>query len=87
MVQQHEKLHHNVEGIEVQLTGNHLGIFLLVSLLPTRLRQSSPGARIVAVSSVAHALGLFRWDNPNYELHPDKYGTACHPPPLPRETR
>lgn len=67
-------LSYAVDGFEVQFTGNHLGTFLLTSLLLPRLKQAGPGARVVPVSSDAHALKPFRWDDPNYRLRPDEYG-------------
>lgn len=73
MVFQDTKLQRTVEGFEAQFGGNHLGTFLLVSLLLPRLRQAGPGARIVAISSEAHKMYDFRWDDPNYELRPEEY--------------
>lgn len=74
MVLQSQTLQRNAEGFEAQLAGNHLGTFLLVSLLLPRLRQSGPGARIVTVSSMSHAFAPFRWDDPHYKLRPEEYG-------------
>lgn len=79
MVYQDMKLQRSVEGFEAQFGGNHLGTFLLVSLLLPRLRQAGPGARIVAISSEAHKFGEFRWDDPNYELRPEEYGMHAFP--------
>ncbi len=44
------------DGIETTFAVNHLGPFLLTSLLTDRLRESGP-ARIVNVSSEAHRIG------------------------------
>lgn len=74
MVPQHPTLQRSAEGFEDQLAGNHLGTFLLYSLLLPRLRQAGPGARVVTVSSMAHAFSPFRWDDPNFELRPEEYG-------------
>lgn len=74
MVYQNPKLERSPEGFESQLSGNHLGTFLLVSLLLPRLRQAGPGARVVTISSVLHASTPFRWDDPNYKLRPNEYG-------------
>lgn len=41
------------EGFEMTVGGNHLGTFLLTSLLIDRLR-STGGARVVTVASIAH---------------------------------
>lgn len=44
-----------VDGLEGQMATNHLGPFLLTLLLLPRLRRCPP-ARVVVVSSIAHAL-------------------------------
>ncbi|KAF8303424.1 NAD(P)-binding protein [Clavulina sp. PMI_390] len=64
---------YGAEGFEAMFAGNHLGPFLLTSLLLPRLRQAGPGARIVPVSSGAHAFQDFRWDDPNYKLRPEEW--------------
>ena len=68
------ELTRSAEGFEAQIGGNHFGTFLLISLLLPRLRQADQGARIIAVSSEAHAFHPFRWDDPNFELRPEEYG-------------
>jgi NAD(P)-dependent dehydrogenase (short-subunit alcohol dehydrogenase family) len=50
------------DGIEAQLAVNHLAPFLLTHLLLDRLRESAP-ARIVNVSSRAHARARISWDD------------------------
>src|SRR5450432_3520571 len=46
------------DGFETQMGTNHLGHFALTGLLLTRLVESAP-ARVVTVSSMAHAMGKF----------------------------
>jgi NAD(P)-dependent dehydrogenase (short-subunit alcohol dehydrogenase family) len=50
------------EGLEQTLALNHLGPFLLTSLLLERLRRSAP-ARVVNVSSEAHRMGKINFDD------------------------
>jgi NAD(P)-dependent dehydrogenase (short-subunit alcohol dehydrogenase family) len=47
------------DGFEMQIGTNHLGHFALTGLLLERLIESPP-ARVVTVSSMAHAMGAFR---------------------------
>lgn len=65
---------YTAEGFESQLAGNHIGTFLLVSLLLPRLRQASPGARVLAISSDALEVSKPRFDDINYKLRPEEYG-------------
>lgn len=76
MVYQSPTLQRTAEGFESQIGGNHFGTFLLISLLLPRLRQSGPGARVVAVSSAGHSWHPFRWDDPNYNLRPEEYNST-----------
>ncbi len=55
-----------VDGIERTFATNHLGYFLLTSLLLERIRQSAP-ARIVSVASVGHRRGTMDLDDPGFE--------------------
>ncbi|MBN2303749.1 MAG: SDR family oxidoreductase [Anaerolineae bacterium] len=64
------KRRETADGFEMQFGVNHLGHFALTGLLLDRL-ISTPGARIVSVSSGAHAMGRVEWDNLNAER---KYG-------------
>ncbi len=50
------------DGFEMQFGTNHLGHFALTGLLLDRLR-STPGARVVNVSSGAHRAGKIRFDD------------------------
>src|SRR5580658_877075 len=51
-----------VDGIEETLAVNHLGYFLLTTLLLDLLKKSAP-ARIVSVSSEAHRTAKVNWDD------------------------
>lgn len=55
-----------VDGFESQLGTNHLGHFALTGLLLDLIR-STPGARVVNVSSIAHYSGEMNFDNLMYE--------------------
>jgi NAD(P)-dependent dehydrogenase (short-subunit alcohol dehydrogenase family) len=50
------------DGIEMQWAVNHLAPFLLTNLLLDTMRASAP-ARVVAVSSGAHASGRMDWND------------------------
>ena len=54
--------HVTTDGLERTFALNHLAPFLLTDLLLDRLTQSAP-ARVVTVSSNAHALGRIDFDN------------------------
>ncbi|XP_071751847.1 retinol dehydrogenase 12 [Centroberyx gerrardi] len=49
-----------IDGFEIQIGVNHLGHFLLTSLLIGLLKRSAP-ARVVVVSSLAHNFGWIRF--------------------------
>ncbi|GAB1867306.1 Retinol dehydrogenase 11 [Camponotus japonicus] len=55
------------DGNEMTLQTNHLGHFLLTLLLLPKMQSSSPGCRIVNVSSIAHILGDIDFDDINLE--------------------
>jgi NAD(P)-dependent dehydrogenase (short-subunit alcohol dehydrogenase family) len=52
----------SADGFELQFATNHLGHFALVGLLLDRL-TSTPGSRVVMVSSVLQAIGRVRFDD------------------------
>jgi len=52
----------SVDGIEMTFALNHLGSFLLTNLLLDTLKASAP-ARVINVSSNAHASGKIEFDN------------------------
>jgi NAD(P)-dependent dehydrogenase (short-subunit alcohol dehydrogenase family) len=54
------------DGIERTLATNHLGYFLLTTLLLDRLIASAP-ARVVTVASVGHRRGTIDFDDLGYE--------------------
>lgn len=58
-----------VDGFEMQMGVNHMGPFLLTTLLLDVLKRSAP-ARIVLVSSTAHVVGRIRRDDLNTERRP-----------------
>jgi NAD(P)-dependent dehydrogenase (short-subunit alcohol dehydrogenase family) len=55
-----------VDGLEQTFAVNHLGYFLLTSLLLDRIKASAP-ARIVNVASIGHKKGTLDWDNLQFE--------------------
>jgi len=56
------------DGIEYTFAVNHLAPFLLTDLLLDRLKASAP-ARVVTVSSGAHAMGRLNFDDLHGERH------------------
>lgn len=60
-----------VDGHELQLQTNHLGHALFTSLILDSILESS-NKRIVQVSSMGHAFGEVRWDDPDF-AQPDSY--------------
>ncbi|KAK0133745.1 Retinol dehydrogenase 12 [Merluccius polli] len=59
------------DGFEMQIGVNHLGHFLLTHLLIDLMKRSAP-ARVVTVSSMAHAWGDMNFDDLNSETSYDK---------------
>ncbi len=62
-----------VDGFEMQFGTNHLGHFALTGLLLDML-QSTPGARVVTVSSGGHRMGKVEFDNLNAERVYKRWG-------------
>jgi NAD(P)-dependent dehydrogenase (short-subunit alcohol dehydrogenase family) len=61
------------DGFELQFGTNHLGHFLLTSLLSPLLIKGAP-SRVVNLSSGGHKGSDIIWDDPNYETRPyDKF--------------
>ncbi|WP_416973381.1 oxidoreductase [Streptomyces sp. 4F14] len=54
-----------VDGFETQFGVNHLGHFALTGLLLPRLLEAGPGARVVTVSSMMHAMANVDLRDPN----------------------
>ncbi|KAM9839872.1 retinol dehydrogenase 12, like [Aulostomus maculatus] len=61
------------DGFEMQIGVNHFGHFLLTYLLIDLIKRSAP-ARIITVSSMAHAWGGINLEDINSEKHYDKSG-------------
>lgn len=61
------------DGFEMQLGTNHLGHFALTGRLLERL-LTTPGSRIVTVSSGAHRIGRMRFDDLNWQQGYSKWG-------------
>lgn len=61
----------NKDGMELQLATNHLGHFLLTSLL-IHVMPDESASRIVSLSSIAHKDGTIAFDDLNCENQEDK---------------
>lgn len=61
----------NQDGVEIQFATNHLGHFLLASLL-IECMPDNEDSRIVSLSSVAHKSGKIHFDNINCENQSNK---------------
>jgi NAD(P)-dependent dehydrogenase (short-subunit alcohol dehydrogenase family) len=57
----------DARGYESQFATNHLGHFQLAARLWPLVRAAGEGARVVALSSLAHKRSAFHADDPNYE--------------------
>ncbi|XP_036149349.1 retinol dehydrogenase 11 isoform X2 [Monomorium pharaonis] len=55
------------DGFEIQLQSNYLGHFLLTLLLLPKMQSSTPGCRIINVSSLAHIYGKIHLSDINLE--------------------
>ncbi|XP_037799569.1 retinol dehydrogenase 11-like [Penaeus monodon] len=60
------------DGFEMQMGTNHLGHFLLTNLLLPLLTHSEE-ARVITLSSLAHARGVIPFDDMMYEKGYDRY--------------
>ncbi|CAN8096144.1 unnamed protein product [Discula destructiva] len=54
-------------GNELTLSSNHIGHFLLTSLIMPKILAAGPGARIVNLSSHGHNISRFRFDDPKFD--------------------
>ncbi|ETS84586.1 hypothetical protein PFICI_02611 [Pestalotiopsis fici W106-1] len=54
------------QGYELQLSSNHLGHFLLTSIIFPKVLAAGAGSRIVNVTSRGHRVGPFRFDDYNF---------------------
>lgn len=70
----------DARGYESQFATNHLGHFQLAARLWPLVTAAGAGARIVALSSLAHKRSGFHAEDPNYEQRPyekwEAYGQA-----------
>lgn len=67
---------YTTDGFESQFGGNHLGHFLLTSLLLPNLKAATDGglrSRVINISSGAHVASPIRFDDPNYKIRPEEY--------------
>ena len=66
-------LERTAEGYELQFATNHLGHYLLGTLLAPALRAGAP-ARVVSVSSAGHRFATVNVDDPHFQRRPyDKW--------------
>lgn len=62
-------LMHTKQGYEMQIGANHLGHFLLTTLLAPSLEagaRAGKPARVVSLSSIGHRRSDIRWDDPHF---------------------
>ncbi len=60
---------HTAEGFELQFGTNHVGHFLLTTLLLPSLLAAAP-SRVVALTSIGHRRSDIIWDDVNFENRP-----------------
>lgn len=65
----------SADGFELQFGTNHLGHFALTARLLGLLRASA-GSRVVTVSSLAHRIGMIRFDDLQWESRPYRAAAA-----------
>ena len=58
----------STDGIEQHFAANHIGHFLLTSLLMHKILLAGPGARIVFVSSLGYMSGGIRVNDYNFDV-------------------
>jgi NAD(P)-dependent dehydrogenase (short-subunit alcohol dehydrogenase family) len=63
----------SADGFELQFATNHLGHFALTGLLMDRL-LTTPGSRVISVSSQAHRFGSMDFDDLNWEKRYKSWG-------------
>lgn len=54
------------EGLEYQFGANHIGHFLLTSLLIPKIEAAGKGARVVNLTSMGHQMSEVRFDDINF---------------------
>jgi NAD(P)-dependent dehydrogenase (short-subunit alcohol dehydrogenase family) len=54
------------EGLEYQFGANHIGYFLLTSLLIPKIEAAGKGARVVNLTSMGHQMSKVRFDDLNF---------------------
>lgn len=64
------------QGFELQWATNHLGHFALTGLLLPQL-EAAPAARVVALASLAHHSGRFRWSDLNRHQRYQAWPAYC----------
>jgi NAD(P)-dependent dehydrogenase (short-subunit alcohol dehydrogenase family) len=65
------------EGIELHFGANHIGHFLLTSLLMPQILAARDGARVINVSSFGYLAGGVRFDDWNFEASLASFEWHC----------